>query len=565
MMNDSELLQSYADAGSEAAFTELVVRYVDLVHSAAIRQVGGDAHLAEDVTQSVFLDLARKASSLSRRPALVGWLYTSTRFAAAKAVRTERRRHDREQQAYSMQELIDSSPGADWDRLRPALDDAMHELSEADRVALLLRYFEGRQLAEVGAKLGLKEDAARMRVGRALDKLRGILARRGVTTTVAALATTLGTQAIQAAPAGLAAAVSSTALVGAAASAGSSLTLIKLITMTKLKVGIIAALVVTAAATTTIVTQQQALASARTDYQSLRLQYDQLATAVSQKAASAGSHDATGSSIATADGGSDELIRLRGEVARYRQEARDRSQSASPTISKGLDPGIEEAFKTMAARASFLKERLEQMPDKKIPELRLLTDKDWLDAVKNMPKLETDAEVRQALDRLRDTAKSEVDRLMQQALKTYTKANGGQLPADFSQLKPFFSTPLDDAILSRYSLLKQGSLNAAVNAGPDNDYLVAETAPPVDDEYDTVHKISLNGITTSSVNTFEDKAKDVATRYAQDHNGLLPTTPAQMAPYFQQPVDPARLQALLDKVPAGVTTLEQLKKELNLK
>ena len=560
-MSDSELLQSYSKDGSEAAFTELVVRYVDLVHSAALRQVGGDAHLAEDVTQSVFLDLARKASSLSRRPALVGWLYTSTRFAAANAVRSERRRQNREQQAFSMQQLTDPPPGADWDMLRPALDDAMHELSEADRVAILLRYFEGRQLAEVGAKLGLKEDAARMRVGRALEKLRGILAKRGVTTTVAALATTLGTQTIQAAPAGLAAAVSSTALAGAAASAGSSLTLIKLITMTKLKVGIVAALLVAAAATTTIVTQQEALTAARSENQSLRLQYDQLSALAAQKTTMAGSGNSADSSSIAAPAASEELIRLRGEVARYRQDARDRSLSTTPKVSSGLDPGIEEAFKTLAARASYLKERLEQMPDKKIPELRLLTDKDWLDAVKSLPKLETDAEVRQALDHLRNTAKNEVDRTMQNALRAYLKANDNILPSDFGPLKPYFQPPLDDDILSRYTLMQHGTFNPK----GEQDYLVAETGAPVDDEFDTIHKITLNGITTSSVNTFEDNAKTAAARYAKDHNDLLPTTPAQLAPYFQQPVDPARLQALLDKVPAGVTTFEQLKNALNLK
>src|SRR5215470_10834499 len=196
-MNDHELLQRYAKSRCEASFTELVKRYVDLVYSAALRQVGGDAALAQDVTQSVFIDLARKAASISARTVLTGWLYTSTRYAAAKAVRAEQRRHAREQDAYTMQQLTSNpEPTEAWDQLRPMLDEAMHELSERDRNAILLRYFEGHQLAEVGAKLGLSEDAARMRVGRALEKLRGLLAQRGAISTATALGALLSSQAV---------------------------------------------------------------------------------------------------------------------------------------------------------------------------------------------------------------------------------------------------------------------------------------------------------------------------------------------------------------------------------
>src|SRR3954465_15080378 len=150
-MNDSELLQRYAETGCEASFTELVKGYIDLVYSAALRQVGGDAHLAHDVTQSVFIDLARKArSGLSPSIVLTGWLYPSTRFAAAKMVRGEQRRHAREEQATTMQELLRSDgPEPVWEQIRPILDEAMHELGERDRNAVLLRYFEGRQLSEV--------------------------------------------------------------------------------------------------------------------------------------------------------------------------------------------------------------------------------------------------------------------------------------------------------------------------------------------------------------------------------------------------------------------------------
>src|SRR6266404_4729488 len=172
MADDGALLRAYARSGSEDAFAELVQRHLALVYSTALRNVGGDVHLARDVSQTVFFDLARKAASLSNRPVLTGWLYTSTCFAAAKAVRAERRRQAREQEAQSMQEQMSSADqDPDWDSIRPVLDSIMSELRDPDREALLLRFFERRSLAELGDKLGLNENAARKRVERALQRL----------------------------------------------------------------------------------------------------------------------------------------------------------------------------------------------------------------------------------------------------------------------------------------------------------------------------------------------------------------------------------------------------------
>src|SRR5579859_4119477 len=179
MDSDAELLRMFARTRSEDAFAELVRRHIHLVHSTARRTAGGDAHLAEDATQSVFADLARKASSLANRRSLAGWLYTSAHFAAAKLVRTERRRRQREED-FMREPANEPAPEPDWEAVQPVLEEVMHELKPADREAILLRHFENRPLVEVGAKLGLTENTARMRVERALDKLRARLARRGV-------------------------------------------------------------------------------------------------------------------------------------------------------------------------------------------------------------------------------------------------------------------------------------------------------------------------------------------------------------------------------------------------
>ena len=209
MSDNSELLQRYLGEKSEAAFAELVQRNIDLVYSAALRQVNGDAAAAEDVTQAVFTDLARKAPSLKHHSSLTGWLYTSTRYLATKSLRAEQRRRIREEKAFAMTAPIqDSDSDPAWEELRPMLDEVMHELSSADREAVLMRFFEGRALGEIGVRLGVSENAARMRVDRAIEKLREALSRRGVASTAAALGTVLARCSVAAAPSDLAGRVS---------------------------------------------------------------------------------------------------------------------------------------------------------------------------------------------------------------------------------------------------------------------------------------------------------------------------------------------------------------------
>ncbi len=224
MKSDAELLRSYHDEKSEVAFTALVQRHLNLVYSVALRRVGGDTHLAEDVTQRVFADLARKASNLTGHSTLTGWLYVSANVASAAVVRSEQRRKVRETEAHTMQNLTSSSADeADWARLRPAIDDAIVELGKEDREAVVLRFFGQRSFGEVGAAIHVSEEAARKRVDRALEKLRSILARRGVTSTVAALGLALTAVGSGIAPAALTAKVATHAMAQGAASAGGSI------------------------------------------------------------------------------------------------------------------------------------------------------------------------------------------------------------------------------------------------------------------------------------------------------------------------------------------------------
>jgi len=312
MQPDHELLSQYAAAGSETAFAELVRRHVNLVYSAALRQTAGDTHLAHDVAQSVFTDLARKSTSLLNRESLSGWLYTSAYFTANKLVRTETRRRQREEQ-FMREPTHEIPPEADWEKLRPLLDAAMHSLKESDREAILLRYFENRPYAEVGAKFGLNENAARLRVERALEKLRALLAKRAITNT-AGLAVAISANAIQAAPASAVATLTAASL--AATGTNASLTVLKIVTLGKLKIGLTALAI--AGAATIFIVQRNSAKAVRAENAQLRQQIKQLeadAESLSNRlAAASDAKSFTSEQFA-------ELLKLRGEVGSLRSQA----------------------------------------------------------------------------------------------------------------------------------------------------------------------------------------------------------------------------------------------------
>lgn len=222
--DDMSLVREFAGQQNEAAFEALVTRHVNLVYSAALRQVG-DAHTAEEVTQAVFIILARKAGSLRRGTFLTGWLFKTTRYAARAELRARVRRLHRETQAYMDASQITEEEA--WPQIAPLLDEALANLGETDRRAVLLRYFERKTLAEVGATLGVNEDAARKRVDRGLEKLRKLFGKRGVTLTATMIASVVGANSVQAAPSVLAKSVTAAAITKGIAASGSTITLIK--------------------------------------------------------------------------------------------------------------------------------------------------------------------------------------------------------------------------------------------------------------------------------------------------------------------------------------------------
>jgi RNA polymerase sigma factor (sigma-70 family) len=239
--DDSALLRQYTENQSDEAFTALVTRHVNLVYSVALRHVG-NTYNAEEITQAVFIILARKAGQLRHDKALSSWLFQTTRLTANNFLRSEARRHHREEEAY-MRAAMEESGDDIWPKIGPLLDAAVAGLREQDRRALVLRFYEGRSLREVGAVLGASEDAAEKRVNRALEKLRKFFTRRGVALSAVAIAGAMSANSVQAAPSGLAVAISAGALAKGAAAGGSTLTLakgaLKIMAWTKVKTAIV--------------------------------------------------------------------------------------------------------------------------------------------------------------------------------------------------------------------------------------------------------------------------------------------------------------------------------------
>jgi uncharacterized protein (TIGR03435 family) len=256
--NDMDLVREYATRQSEQAFATLASRHVNLIYSTALRQAG-DASLAEEITQAVFIILARKAGSLGPKTILPSWLYRTTCYAAKDALRTQRRRQRREQEAYMQSTIQEANTDAAWEQLSPLLDDAITRLGRSDRDALVLRFFENKSLQEIGAAIGTSEDAAKKRVHRALEKLRRYFFKRGVVVPAAVLTTAISANSVHAAPVMLATTATGLAL---AQSGAGPLTLAivkgtsKLMAWAKAKTAmLIAGSMLAAAATTGFVTE----------------------------------------------------------------------------------------------------------------------------------------------------------------------------------------------------------------------------------------------------------------------------------------------------------------------
>jgi RNA polymerase sigma factor (sigma-70 family) len=336
-MTDSQsLLREYAKTGSDAAFRELVDRYINLVYSTALRRVDGDTHRAQDICQIVFLDLARTASKLSSAVMVGGWLHRHTCFVALNIIRQEHRRETREQQAVEMNNLNDTSG---YSALASILDDAINHLEEPDRTAILLRFFEQLDFRAVGKAIGTNEQAARMRVNRALEKLQCALKQRGITSTGAAIAVLLSANAVQAAPLGVAATISlAAAAITTAAKTTAAISVTKTIAMTTIQKAAVGAAFLALVGVTVFQAEQNS--NLRDEVKTLRVvtpQVEQLQR----------DHDDTSNQLAVLRAenadlkrGSNELRRLRAELRELRQKTNELAKTTGQN--RGIEQPIDE-------------------------------------------------------------------------------------------------------------------------------------------------------------------------------------------------------------------------------
>ncbi|MDB6057510.1 MAG: hypothetical protein JWO95_1354 [Verrucomicrobiales bacterium] len=444
--SDQELLREYSERGADSAFAELVRRHVDFLFSAAVRMTG-ERHLAEDVTQCVFVLLARNAAALTEHPVLSGWLHRTTRNVASKMVRTEVRRRAREEKAAIMIDL--DQPDATWDAIASSLDTALEDLKGPEREALFLRFFERKSARQIAEALGTTEDAAQKRVSRAVERLREIFATRGVTVTVTGLVAAMAANSVQGAPASLAANIS-TAVLGKSVLTASTTAATKLVTMTTLQKSVVAVVLVATAATAvfegTRATQfEQSLKLARQHQNTSSNQLQQITTerdrALQGLAALLDQRD-------HANTKSSETSRLRAEVDKLRDQLHRQNMTLTAS-----DPTFA-AAKALVERVETLRGRFANWPGKASPELQLLSEQDWLDEALKQP-LDTDAACRSAMGKLRTRAKFQFGTLVNEALENFAKANNDQLPTDLSQLASYLSEPTN-TLLTGYEIAKPG-------------------------------------------------------------------------------------------------------------
>ncbi|HKW31070.1 MAG TPA: sigma-70 family RNA polymerase sigma factor [Verrucomicrobiae bacterium] len=542
MTSDLDLLEKFARQNSQDAFGEIVRRHLNLVYSAALRQVRSP-QLAEEIAQSVFADLARSTAKLKPGTTLTAWLYAVTRRTAIDEIRKESRRQLREQIAVEMNNM--NATADEWMQIEPLLDDAMAALDETDRAAVLLRYFENKSLREVGATLGTTDDAAQKRVSRAVERLREFFSKRNVTVGAGGLAILISANAVQSAPVGLAVTISAAVFAGAAVSTSTAIATTKVIAMTTLQKTIIGAALVAVMGTGVFEAHQAS--QLRGQIQTLQQRLAPLAeqNRQLQRERDDATNRLAGLQVENEQLKSNEteLLKLRAEITRLRAD----SQQLAGLKSGSSENVTESDEAAWLERIRLLKQRLAQTPEAQIPELQYLTEDDWLRAAKH--KLETEDDYRAAFSQLDADAEGNFLRIVETGLRKYLDANNGRFPADLPQLKSYFTNAPADELLQRYQIVPADSVPQANLAGDVGNYVITPKYPV----NHALWVLSSNGLAGTS-----DSNSAIMDVLAPALKALLAATPMidgkreinlhQLPPYLTTPEQRAAYQKLMENI-----------------
>lgn len=521
----NELLDRYTKERAESAFAELVKGHIDLVYSTALRHVRSP-HLAQEVAQSVFIDLARQCGQIKAGTPLVAWLHLVARRTAMDMLRKESRRRSYERSAADIMSICtdesDSSPS--WKEIEPLIDQAVESLKPIDRAAVLLRFFEDKSFQDVAAIIGSTDDAAQKRVSRALEQLRQFLTRRGVVLTAAGLSSRLETNAIHAAPTSLAPTISLAVSASKASALIHLISPIREIAMTTAQ-KLLAGTIFTAAVAGGIY-QSQEIGRQKIELNELHRQAQQYERVLR---AEREAHEGALGSMSEAL----------------------KAEQLKTALLASQDPQAESALDAWLQKVVSLRKHLKQNPRYHIPELAFLEDKDWLDATKDI-QLTDEWDYRSALSTLRRLAKGRLFMQISSAIPRYLKASNGSRPKEPSDLAAYMEKPTDPAIWPRYSIIaaKDASSDAprfVLPNGGSAEWLITDKAP-VDEYFDSTFFGSEYGVGVMGRGKFDKEVYDARRTFRSAHSDEDPTSAMQLAPYLHSAIDPAFIERQLKHI-----------------
>jgi len=526
-----EILKQFTLSQDEQIFATIVERYVDLVFSAALRQLH-DWHLAEEATQNVFLDLLKAAPKLPTQTILGAWLHQVTRRRCVDMIRAEKRRRNRERIAADMQNK--QTDQTCWKQIEGHLEEALESLSEKEYNAVILRFFEDKNHREVGETLGISEDAAQKRIQRAVQHLSSFLGKRGLGVGATTLPSLLLANTIQAAPPGLSPSILTTAnLFGTGLATTTAASATQAISMTTLQKAVTTS-VVTISLGVGIYTKHEAnqLQAEVRQLQTTRAEtMKDLQGALAEKTSllEEAQNEIERLKEATAD-----IHRLRSEATQYKlalEKLENDTQQRHET---------EDAAQALIDRVRTLREKFDEMPNAWIPEMELLTESDWLEAAAK--PIQTDAQLRSAMSQLRDSGEKHIVQDLTKAVHLYKESNVSEFPKSIKELMPYVDTSYDESMFERWGIITQDETNRFVFG---NNIFITQL-DPVDEVFDKRYIIGPKGEGAVDFlwSSIHDDLEPVVKAYADAHNGIAPEDPDEYLTYAESEAQKEAIEKL---------------------